>query len=417
MRLIFCFCILCLLQTLLAKPRPGLSHERTFSGREFSDEEYGTDDYSDDGSEAYEWEEDVNDYSTMDELDAESDVTDDDGSDDGIDRLVAAHFEKSQLSLTALSSRFVNEVKGFSNQVVRQGAAAMREAKGYFSSDWEHILLQATKPTDTRPEAELVELMLGTVQTFVLNPDIGDAHNPYRTTLRKLWNKMAERDWRTKTKALYMFHMLIAHTQPEDAVILKELFDKMGREPSGKQRVRYFSKPRLLEMSDVTEGREATLELAPFIEAYATFVLKRATMFTSQFEELLLLADGTPFSADDVIAQLLKAKKLLTAALACAMSAECESDVTMACLDGVVRDVHVLFRQFDAKLRWVTSRRAVLFKKWDEDEVSKLLDHFIKFRVEKEAPTEAFLRDSAALLELYGSEVVPKSLHLQPWEV
>lgn len=33
--------------------------------------------------------------------------------------------------------------------------------------------------------------------------------NPYRVTLRKLWAKMAEKDWRTVAKALYIFHVLL----------------------------------------------------------------------------------------------------------------------------------------------------------------------------------------------------------------
>ena len=85
-------------------------------------------------------------------------------------------------------------------------------------------------------------------------------------------------------------------------------------------------------------------------------------MLTSHFEELKLLCDGTTLSTDEVVAQLFKAKKLLVAALACAnMDVECESDVTLACLDLLVRDALLLFELFDSRLKWCVDRRDDLF--------------------------------------------------------
>ena len=46
-------------------------------------------------------------------------------------------------------------------------------------------------------------------------------------TLRKLWAKMAEKDWRTVSKALFVFHIVLRDAEPEDAVIFKTLLDKV----------------------------------------------------------------------------------------------------------------------------------------------------------------------------------------------
>jgi hypothetical protein len=40
--------------------------------------------------------------------------------------------------------------------------------------------------------------------------------------LRKLWAKLAERDWRTTLKALYLLHAIAAQVEPEDAVKQEE---------------------------------------------------------------------------------------------------------------------------------------------------------------------------------------------------
>eukprot|EP00622_Pseudochattonella_farcimen_P005418 FR741030.1.p1 GENE.FR741030.1~~FR741030.1.p1 ORF type:complete len:250 (+),score=35.12 FR741030.1:67-750(+) len=209
---------------------------------------------------------------------------------------------------------------------------------------------------------------------------------------------MIEPDWRTVLKALYMFHMLLAKVEPEDAVIFKKLLDKMGREVSRKSGDRYFSKSRILDIDAESDA------MSEFVRAYGNYVLKRASMFTSQFEELNLLRDGTSLSGDDCVAQLLKAKKLLTAMLACGVDPDAEADVTLACLDVVVRDMHVLFSLYDEKLSWVVANKRSLFKQWDEDEVTKLFDHFLKFRRDKLGTFQSFLTTSTDLLELYGSK-------------
>ena len=112
------------------------------------------------------------------------------------------------------------------------------------------------------------------------------------------------------------------------------------------------------------------------------------------------------------MAQLLKAKKLLVAALACQLNPEWEADATLACMEVVLRDTSTLFHLFDEKLHWVVTRRQELFSEWDPDEVDKLLSHFIQFRTIKHGAFKAFIEDTAQLLELYGSEDVPLSLGL-----
>lgn len=77
------------------------------------------------------------------------------------------------------------------------------------SGDFESMLLKVTRPDDQRPPEDVVGAILDATATFYRDEDVSASTNPYRVTLRKLWTKMAERDWRTVAKALFIFHFLL----------------------------------------------------------------------------------------------------------------------------------------------------------------------------------------------------------------
>jgi len=96
-------------------------------------------------------------------------------------------------------------------------------------------LLTATKPGDCeRPPSQLVDKVLVTVGTFARSLDTSSSSNPYRTTLRKLWSKLKEKDWRTTLKALFVLHRLLAEVEPEDGVLFKKCLQRMQRETDKK---------------------------------------------------------------------------------------------------------------------------------------------------------------------------------------
>ena len=79
-------------------------------------------------------------------------------------------------------------------------------------------MLKATKPDDSPIKSKHVERLVGVTYQISGRYDIYDA------VLRKLWNKMAEVDWRTKLKALYILHRFSADGSPEHQAALKVRF-------------------------------------------------------------------------------------------------------------------------------------------------------------------------------------------------
>lgn len=90
-----------------------------------------------------------------------------------------------------------------------------REVKGLTSSELEQVMLKATRPDDTPVKGKHAERLVGVTYQISGRYDIYDA------VLRKLWAKMAEKDWRTTIKALYILHRFSADGSPEHAPALK----------------------------------------------------------------------------------------------------------------------------------------------------------------------------------------------------
>jgi hypothetical protein len=90
-----------------------------------------------------------------------------------------------------------------------------REVKGLTSSELEQVMLKSTRPDDTAVKGKHVERLVGVTYQISARYDIYDA------VLRKLWSKMAEKDWRTTIKSLYILHRFSADGAPEHAASLK----------------------------------------------------------------------------------------------------------------------------------------------------------------------------------------------------
>jgi len=171
-----------------------------------------------------------------------------------------------------------------------------RDLKAYFSSDFEVLLLRMTSPTDKRTTEYDLERFLATTETFVRNMDLVSESNPYRITLRKLWNKVTESDGRTKFKALILIHTLLKYSAPDDAMIYKKLVAKMTKESIKKSDCNYF------DLMDALVFTTDTDHYRNYVEKYGEYVLKRAKTFTGSFEEMKLIGYG--LRTEDICAQV-----------------------------------------------------------------------------------------------------------------
>ncbi|EKU22106.1 c2h2 zinc-finger protein, partial [Nannochloropsis gaditana CCMP526] len=295
-----------------------------------------------------------------------------------------------------------------------KGKKMTRELKEYFSGDFESMLLKATRPDDARPPPEFIGAILDATATFHRDEDLTAGSNPYRVTLRKLWAKMAERDWRTVAKALYLFHVLLRECEPDDVRIYKKVFAKMSREGCKKSRSRYFDAGAISAV-DVMDGAGvggagACLDRRDFIARYSKYVLQRAKTFTSKFEEMKVIGQRE-IDAKDLVGQLGKAEKVLSSGLECALGEaeeDADSEVTLMCAELVARDVYDLFRLFHEKLRWAIDNQAAAFEGADRSEVAKILERFQASYARLYPQVQQFLTQTAQLLGVYGIKLRTK---------
>ena len=116
---------------------------------------------------------------------------------------------------TAVREAAVNSLNVAREATSGLSANLYREVKGLTSSELEQVMLKATRPDDTAVKGKHVERLVGV--TYQISP----RYDIYDAVLRKLWAKMAEKDWRTTIKALYILHRFSADGAPEHAPALK----------------------------------------------------------------------------------------------------------------------------------------------------------------------------------------------------
>jgi len=151
-----------------------------------------------------------------------------------------------------------------------------REMKGLTSSELEQVMLKATRPDDTPVKGKHVERLVGVTYQISSRYDIYDA------VLRKLWAKMAESDWRTTIKALYILHRFSGDGDPEHAAALKARLRELRRTKDSKRKDKFFNSKQLL----AGDAKPDNIRYRAFMSRYAHYVLLRVQCFGGMFDEI-----------------------------------------------------------------------------------------------------------------------------------
>ncbi|GMH80595.1 hypothetical protein TL16_g08612 [Triparma laevis f. inornata] len=221
------------------------------------------------------------------------------------------------------------------------GGKYIREVKGMMSSELEQVLLKSTRPDDTAVKPKHVERLVGVTY------QISGQYDLYDPILRKLWAKMAELDWRTTTKALYVLHRFSADGSPDHAAALKARLRELRRTRDQKRKEKYFNSKLLLTVSS-PDGSDITPYKA-FLSRYAHYVLLRAQCFGGAFGEIS--GGGSRRSRSGAASitsgglrpeHLEAAKMILAAGSKCALKKGEDCDITASCLERVVTDLKSL---------------------------------------------------------------------------
>jgi hypothetical protein len=203
-----------------------------------------------------------------------------------------------------------------------------REVKGLTSSELEQVMLKATRPDDSPVKGKHVERLVGVTYQISARYDIYDA------VLRKLWSKMAEKDWRTTIKALYILHRFSADGAPDHAPALKARLRELRRTRDPKRKDKYFNTKQLMAGDSTPDNGK----FRAFMQRYAHYVLLRAQCFGGMFDEIGTLprADKKgpkPITSTSLRPEHLEAAGLLLkAGVACQLKdgEECENTAIAA---------------------------------------------------------------------------------------
>eukprot|EP00980_Cylindrotheca_fusiformis_P005775 scaffold1203_cov117-Cylindrotheca_fusiformis.AAC.14 len=192
-----------------------------------------------------------------------------------------------------------------------------REVKGLTSSELEQVMLKATRPDDTAVKGKHVERLVGVTYQISARYDIYDA------VLRKLWGKMAEKDWRTTIKALYILHRFSADGAPEHAPALKARLRELRRTKDPKRKDKFFNSKQLL----AGDNKPESARFRAFMSRYAHYVLLRVQCFGGMFDEIAaerVTADKKKTKPKPITSTCLRTEHLDAAALLLKAGTACQ---------------------------------------------------------------------------------------------
>lgn len=272
-----------------------------------------------------------------------------------------------------------------------------REVKGLTSSELEQVMLKATRPDDTPVKGKHAERLVGVTYQISGRYDIYDA------VLRKLWAKMAEKDWRTTIKALYILHRFAADGSPEHAPALKARVRELRRTRDPKRKGKFFSS-KLLQAGD---NSEETAKYRAFMGRYAHYVLLRAQCFGGMFDEIAAppandnkkkKAAPKPITSTSLkVDHLDAAKLLLKTGVACVLKNGEENENTALAVERVASDLLGLTTSVTGALTRalkgddLNGADPALIKKWCEFYSEELLPQ-----------TRGMVKKTASKLDAFG---------------
>eukprot|EP00638_Chattonella_subsalsa_P001783 CAMPEP_0117751992 /NCGR_PEP_ID=MMETSP0947-20121206/11329_1 /TAXON_ID=44440 /ORGANISM="Chattonella subsalsa, Strain CCMP2191" /LENGTH=507 /DNA_ID=CAMNT_0005570527 /DNA_START=38 /DNA_END=1561 /DNA_ORIENTATION=+ len=266
-----------------------------------------------------------------------------------------------------------------------------RIAKGVVSSNYERFVLQITWPDDEPvPEVDFQDL-LETFGRFPKAKAYDKQNNIYRATLRKLWARMTEKDWRTCVKAIYVLNRIARNATPRDSTMFSRELRSMSREvnPKSSEGYPYFNLAQLMDLSPTGQPYKE------FISAYAIFAFRRVSKFTGRFSELAAVG---PEVTEARAAQLLKdATLVIGIGLECKLNKQQLNPVTAQALSAVIKDMNDLWKATCKALDSVCAGKCKTQGKKaraSEDEIEALLTFYTTNRPK----VQAFLEENRHLL-------------------
>jgi len=270
--------------------------------------------------------------------------------------------------------------------------------KGLTSSELEQVMLKATRPDDTPVKSKHVERLVGVTYQISGKYDIYDA------VLRKLWNKMAEKDLRTKMKSVYVLHRFSVDGGPEHQEALKQRLRALRKTKDPKRAgSRYFDSKVLMGVDSTPENQG----YRAFLSRYAHYVLTRAQTFGGTFNEISLAqmpsppppskkgrskssrgggASAKPKNPPLCEEHLKFAQMVLKAGLACTLNDGEEQENTAMCVERVAADLMALTAAVAVALKRelkesnnIDADSEALVKQWCEFYSQELLPDTKKF--------------------------------------
>ncbi|CAM9106667.1 unnamed protein product, partial [Choristocarpus tenellus] len=265
---------------------------------------------------------------------------------------------------------------------VKDKAAAMQEdakgkvmewkkiAKGKFSSHFERFMLQMTWPDDNAVDETFVKDLMHYLDTADDYPDVRSPNNPYKRTLRKLWSRIAEDDYRTKLKALVLLHHMSTDLSVAASIRVRNHLMRMRDETNLKNRNEVY-----FEQSRISDVSSTGIPFLPLLKSYGSFTFRRMVEVKGGPGQVLATLKSKKTTQAEAVTLLRRLDKLICHGTGCRVDRKTMCKITADVIRFTANDTMIMWRLYVKGLNKLVKEEYKQDKAVDPEAVKQLVAH------------------------------------------
>lgn len=163
---------------------------------------------------------------------------------------------------------------------------AWNEFRAMGSSDFERMLIKATRPSSEQPKEKHLYSILYALSEFDGMVDYQQI-DVYAVAMHKMWVKINHEDIRSSMKALYILHSVMRLISSEQSLIIRQRIQRLTDDYCKKTKCNYFDKNKLIKKySKSTNNSNKYNKLLGYVNSYALYCIARCQLFSPGFDDL-----------------------------------------------------------------------------------------------------------------------------------
>ena len=185
------------------------------------------------------------------------------------------------------SKKKSSKVKQVMKTAYHLHSMAWNEFRALGSSEFERVLIKATRSSSEQPKEKHVYSILYALSEFDGMADYQQI-DVYAVAMHKIWVKINHEDIRSSIKALYILHSVLRLISSEQSMVIRQRIRRLTDDYCKKTKCNYFDRDKLnKKYAKNRKNSNKYNKLLGYVSSYAQYLIDRCQLFSPEFDELL----------------------------------------------------------------------------------------------------------------------------------